>query len=532
MLQILNPHDLNTRRNIGAYYTSRGIAAALAEWAIRTPETRVLEPSFGGGALLEAALARLYVLGSNARSNQVVGYDTDRNARALLDAALSRARRPHLITEDFLSVTPPPDENKFHCVIANPPFVRHHRNKDDLFKSRCERLGLPKSSDLSCLFVMHALSFLKRGGRMALVLPASFLFADYARTVRDALQQRFGHVKSIRLAFNSFADSGADERGVLILADEFDADHSASWVETVAWAETDLPEIIQSTYQAPSLPNIQFDCLTQEIEAIRFEELARLQIGAVTGANRFFVVNDDVRKHYRLPLESLIPIAARTSQISGLKFGMLEHGVQARANQRVWLLSPKTLGRKTHPVRRYLETVPAKIREETLWFRKRPHWFRPEPIFADAIFTYMNHLGPRIALLSPRITATNTFHLVTLQNRSNNVDKYRITLGLLSSLSQASAEIQGRAYGGGLLKLEPAGVRRIALPRYSPPLKILRDAFQKADALLRAGDTAAARDIADQVLLYPSISKNPESVVISLHRLIDYSRQIRNTASK
>lgn len=241
MLQILNPHDLITRRNIGAYYTSGAIASALANWAIRTHNARILEPSFGGGALVTAALLRLSELGSAATADQVVGYDIDRNAKALLQGALPPAVEPDLNTFDFLAVPAPAAERKFHCVIANPPFVRHHRNKDDLFKSRCEQFGLPKSSDLSCLFVMHALNFLCDGGRMAFVLPASFLFADYARPVREALRRNFKHVKAIRLAFRSFAQAGADEKGILILADGFARASCGTWTESVALTEADTP---------------------------------------------------------------------------------------------------------------------------------------------------------------------------------------------------------------------------------------------------------------------------------------------------
>ena len=168
MLQIVSHHDMKTRRSIGAYYTSNAIAEALANWAIRLPEDRVLEPSFGGGALVLAAFNKLEKLRPNFNPHQVTGYDTDRVAESLLQQKLS-SRAPKLITADFLSVCPPAPEVGFDCVIANPPFVRHHRNKDRRFKSRCEELGLPKSADLSSLFVLHAIRFLRRGGRIAVM---------------------------------------------------------------------------------------------------------------------------------------------------------------------------------------------------------------------------------------------------------------------------------------------------------------------------------------------------------------------------
>ena len=532
MLQIVSPYDASTRRNIGAYYTSNGIAAALAEWAIRGPHDRVLEPSFGGGALIEAAIDRLSALHSTLQPGQIVGYDTDHSARKLFQEKLNSPTNPELITADFLSVHVTSSEDAFECVIANPPFVRHHRNTDALFKERCEQLGLPKSSDLSCLFVLHAMKFLKPHGRMAFVLPASFLFANYAEIVRQTLQKRFRYVRTIRLAFRSFAEAGAEEKGVLILADGFGSASPRPWDETVAWSEGDLFELIRGSSRV--LPSVatELASLSEGAETIKFDQLATIQIGVVTGANRYFVINEEIRREHNLPHTALVPIAARTSQITGLRFDLRNHAAQSKIGKRVWLLSPRSLGGSGHAVRRYLEKIPKTVRDETLWFRKRPQWFKPEPIFADAVFTYMNHHGPRIALLSSKATATNTFHLVTFKHRLASIDKQRMALALLTSLSQASAEIEGRAYGGGLLKLEPAGARRLVLPNFVPKPDILREAFIAADIHLRAGNCLAARDVADRILLYPSISKDPESTTLSIQRLIEYNRKVRTNSLK
>ena len=43
----------------GGYYTPQAVAKWLARWAIRSGEERVLEPSCGDGAFLEATLAEI-----------------------------------------------------------------------------------------------------------------------------------------------------------------------------------------------------------------------------------------------------------------------------------------------------------------------------------------------------------------------------------------------------------------------------------------------------------------------------------------
>jgi hypothetical protein len=60
---------------------------------------------------------------------------------------------------------------------------------------------------------------------------------------------------------------------------------------------------------------------------------------------------------------------------------------------------------------------------------------------------------------------------------------------MTSSLTLLSAEVEGRAYGGGVLKLETREAEKLLVPRIAPDSsKRLAHAFAEADALVRLGD--------------------------------------------
>lgn len=63
----------------GGYYTEKIIADFLAEWAIQSPSSRVLEPSCGDGALLESAIEVLERKGvpKSAIASQLYGIEID-----------------------------------------------------------------------------------------------------------------------------------------------------------------------------------------------------------------------------------------------------------------------------------------------------------------------------------------------------------------------------------------------------------------------------------------------------------------------
>ena len=78
------------------------MAAALVDWAVRTPEDTVLDPSFGGLAFLTAAHDRLRQLGNEMPDEQLFGVDLDDEAFA--EAQLFARGGATLAHEDFLLI--------------------------------------------------------------------------------------------------------------------------------------------------------------------------------------------------------------------------------------------------------------------------------------------------------------------------------------------------------------------------------------------------------------------------------------------
>ena len=72
-----------------------------------------------------------------------------------------------------------------------------------------------------------------------------------------------------------------------------------------------------------------------------------------------------------------------------------------------------------------------------------------------------------------------------------------VAVGFLTSAVSAWAELRGRRYGGGVLKIEPGTLKRIPVPL----IPGAEDVFRKLDHLLREGREEEARRIADERVL-------------------------------
>jgi hypothetical protein len=118
----------------------------------------------------------------------------------------------------------------------------------------------------------------------------------------------------------------------------------------------------------------------------------------------------------------------------------------------------------------------------------------------DAFLSYMSYRCPRIALNRASASSTNLVHQIAFDPTARkNAAAY--VAALHSSISQLSFELEGRSYGGGVLKLETREAQRVQIPVVEPRLgRDLSAALGPIDAALRTGDHETATRIADDIL--------------------------------
>ena len=96
------------------------------------------------------------------------------------------------------------------------------------------------------------------------------------------------------------------------------------------------------------------------------------------------------------------------------------------------------------------------------------HWWRP-PVVAtpDLFFTYMSHVMLRLASNEADATIVNSLHGITLYPDAPSEAKAALPIVAMNSLTMLGAELFGRSYGGGILKMEPREAACAAPPQTS-----------------------------------------------------------------
>lgn len=110
----------------------------------------------------------------------------------------------------------------------------------------------------------------------------------------------------------------------------------------------------------------------------------------------------------------------------------------------------------------------------------RTPWYAVPSVYVPDAFVFRQIYDfPRMVLNKAGATATDTIHRM----RCKDGDPKAIITNSYSYLTAASAEIEGRSYGGGVLELEPTEAERLLMPaKLGKAMPI-----EESDALIRAG---------------------------------------------
>lgn len=518
-------HELRKQR--GAFFTPAAIADFLAAWATAgRPDARVLDPTCGEAVFLLAAARRLAANGAatEAIAELLHGVDLHQasldHSRALLG---EEGYDANLVAGDFFAQPTPAQLGGrvpwVDAVVGNPPFVRYHEHRGDTRK-RSAAAALAQGVRLSGLasswaaLLVHACSFLKPDGRVAMVLPAELMTVGYAEPVRRWLRSRFASVHLVLFEQLQFED--AEEQVVLLVArgsggcdafalhqvrdaDELQRLHAFDGVAVAPRSEGKWTDLLLPTERR---------ALFRQVTSKHFTDLGSYGppgLGTVTGANPYFALSEATREQFKLSCDDLTPIVPPgTKHLRGTRFTQGRWEQLKLQGERVWLLNPQT-DRPRGGLARYIAHGEALKVDEAYKCTVRTPWWRPPAVAPpDLLFTYMSHRYPRLIANDAGVSFVNSMHGMTLREDAPAVAKQALPLLALNSVTMLGAEVHGRSYGGGILKMEPSEAAQLPVP--SPPLltkawRTIAPTRARLEELLRAGQWQEVVDEIDAALL-------------------------------
>lgn len=512
-------HDsAEARKSRGAFFTPDAVTRHLAEWAIRRRDDLVLEPSAGEAAFLMAANRRLLDLGAE----QPIVHGVEIHEASAMTAAnliQSAGGEARIRVSDFFLVNA---DRGFDAVIGNPPFIRYQDWTGEQ-RDRARFAALQQGVALTGLasswapFVVHAAAHLKPGGRLGMVLPAELLSVNYAAPIRRFLLERFATVELVVFEEQLFDDAEADT--VLVKADGWklppagratlrqtrNADSLGALEGGSTWEPKNADDRWMPQVLRPQTADVVARFLGEET-FVPLQHYGETSLGAVTGGNRFFALSPERVQVLGIPRRDLVRISPPgSSHLRGLDLSTSAITQLGRAGHATWLLYPSS--RPSDATMRYISEGHDTGVDQGYKCRTRNPWWRVPILKAPDLFlTYMNADAPRLTSNRAAARHLNSVHGVYLQDGIREEAADLLPVASLNSLTLLGAELVGRSYGGGILKVEPREADRWWMPSaellrtHQAALESLKP---RVKYLLQSRDLLSAVALVDEVLLAP-----------------------------
>jgi len=544
------------QRQYASFYTPPELAQILTDWAITDPKSTILDPSFGGCAFLYASMETLKELGNSSPGRQIFGVDIDPEARSYLHPLINNEAGPEqFVISDFFALNPQDlSPNLFDSVVGNPPYIRYHSISDKaeeqaILSLKRHNIKLSRRASYWAFFLLYSMQFLRKGGRLAMVLPGSLFHTDYSEQVRLFLKGFFREVTIFLLEDRVF--DGTEEESVIVFANGAREPNESVRIGEIQKIK-DLSKALQNGHNSTrqlvnetrdgewirALVNEDalkiYDKLAETENFIRLGELVTTRLGVVTGNNSYFILSPDEQAENHIPDEFLTPVVRRPLQLPGLTVNNKDLLTGDRSQKYLLLAIRPDHTKLPKSVKRYIEYGQTLEVDKGTKCGARKSWYSvPEIFVPQAFMPCMSASWPHLTMNRSIYTCTNNILRLTRTKYRPDLDWPSLALGTLSTFSQFSAELVGRSYGGGVLKLEPKELVRLIVPIL--PRDKVSQVTQKVDSLLKSAKYSEATELVDAEVIKSDIglrSKDLERIMLARNQLLGRRRHNRNDASR
>lgn len=533
------------RKERGAFFTPPRIADFMCERLIDQTHTTIFEPSCGEAEFLRAACLRLCRLGISATSvsQAVTGCELHALSADAAEERLAKLGFTCTIARgDFLTIDV---DSHFDVIVGNPPYVRF-QVIDDATKAIIQDIALRHNVKISSLaslwvpFLLRSCELLRQGGNLGMVLPAELLTVNYASSVRSYLLNHFSQVELFTFEQRIFPE--VQEEVILLFAYGFELGATDAILWHQCQSMNDAAQCSPRMYQ-PGDPSNRWsgglvldeaqDVLSNLVEnglLVELGDWGTISLGAVTGCNDYFALSEKAVTDALLTSDDVQPLCPPGSNhLRRLAFTRRDLDELQRSGKRVYLFYPSDDSKK--PVQRYLERGKELAVDKRYKCRKRTPWWRVPSVSApDAMITYMNGYAPNIVSNEARVVHLNSCHGLYFFDQHHELGAL-LPVASFNVATLLSAELTGRSYGGGVLKLEPREAARWLVPSpdfISDHRSQLSQISSSVDALLRERRYEEANAAVTQTLLSPLLGNRSTQLLMREHKALLNRRKNRS----
>jgi hypothetical protein len=432
-----------------------------------------LDPALGTGSFFSAFLQTF----PKERVETATGVELD-EPFAEAARAIWQHQGLRVLQGDFTKQKP---EAAYNVILTNPPYVRHHH----LAATDKHRLGdlaqvvtglrLSGLSGLYCYFLLIAHAWLAENGLAAWLIPSEFMDVNYGDEVKRYLTERVSLLQLHRFCPSDVQFGDALVSSAIIIFEKRkpqpDNDVVLSFGGTLtrpAKSETVKLDELRAAKKWTSLPRQASN--GHRGDSVTVGDLFTVKRGLATGNNEFFIVPRAKLSELGIPPGCVRPILPSPRFVKQEVIAADADGWPVLDRQLALIdcgLSEGEIGRKWPRFAEYLESGKKQgIHEGYLASRRCPWYSQEKREPALYVCTYMGRSLERpfrFIWNRSRATAANVYLLLYPKAHvaSKLADRAAEVFEALRAIHPKHFFSEGRVYGGGLHKMEPAELMRV-----------------------------------------------------------------------
>lgn len=483
-------------REKGQFWTPAWIAEPMVEYVLANQGGLLFDPAVGAGAFFRAAQV---IASEKGLSVQFAGMEID---PAVLSEALEHGLQPEDVAAvtvgDF--VTQPP-RTKFRAIVANPPYVRHHRlgpeKKTQLKQLAARLIGRPLDgrAGLHVYFLIQALALLEPEGRLAFIVPADTCEGKFAADLWSWITRNFALDAVVTFAPSATPFPGVDTNPLVLFIRNAPPQPQLLWAKCLRPAGDALKRWVRSGLKDAPSPDL-WVAVRDLKEALStglsrepllsyntryvLGDFVRVVRGVATGANDFFFMTVEKAKALGIPETYFVRAVGRTRDIPGDEITeetlkTLEH--QGRPTL-LLTLGGEDISSFPDSVRRYLQEGERLGLPQRPLIAQRKPWYKMEArVPPPFLFAYLGRRHSRFIRNTARVVPLTGFLCVYPKDNGSPARLEQIW-GILSHPDTvANLSRIGKSYGAGAIKVEPRLLERLPVPdhvveRFGAPMQM------------------------------------------------------------
>ena len=376
---------------------------------------------------------------------------------------------------------------KVGAVIANPPYLRHHKITAEI-KARCQEIvqselgiKIDARAGLHIYFLVKSLAHLNDGGRLVFLLPADTFEGVFAHSLWTAISERYKIDGVITLSSDVAAFPGVDTNALIVSISNNKPEANMVWTCWAGETREQFALAVDAAFthnfeKARALGLMSEDVSIQtaitrgftrsqtqpDVEGIPFTQIARAVRGIATGGNDFFAFTRARITENNLNLKDFVRTVVRVRDVPGGELTDEDLDALDSAGRPTYLLSIDASTKMTEELKAYLKIGEDSGLSKGALVSARKNWFFMEKReHVPILFAYLGRRNTRFIRTRCEIAPLTGF-LCVYPLQGVDPDMLCVALNHPSTILELAKV--GKSYGDGAIKVEPGGLRKLIVP--------------------------------------------------------------------